>query len=57
MGRSHDNPGSPPSRWPADTLVGVTFANGRPARQPYRIDQLVWEHRGWDFDIASFRRA
>jgi len=57
VGRSHDNPGSPPSRWPADTLVGVTFANGRPARQPYRIDQLVWEHRGWDFDIASFRRA
>lgn len=55
--RRWDNPGEPPSKWPADTLVEVEWSCGRTSRQPYRVDQLAWEKRGWDFDVARFWRA
>lgn len=51
-----DNPGRKP-RWKPETLITVEWSNGRLSRQPYRIDQLVWEIRGWDFDVGRFRRA
>lgn len=51
------NPGERPTKWPATTPILVEWSNGRLSRKSYRIDQLVWEIRGWDFDIAKFRRV
>lgn len=44
-------------RWKPETLIHVEWSNGLPAKQPYRIDQLKWEKRGWPFDVGRFRRA
>lgn len=52
-----DNPGRPPSKWPADTQVIVRWAGGGESLRPYGIGQLVWEKRGWLHDISEFRRA
>ena len=52
----HRNTGSKP-RAPGDTLIEVEWSNGTPARHLYQIQQLTWELRGWDFDIAKYRRS
>lgn len=51
-----DNPGRQP-RWKPETPVLVEWSNGRTAKHPYRIDQLVWDKRGWDFDVQRFRKT
>lgn len=35
----------------------VLFRNGVESRHAYTANQLVWKHRGWDFDIIGVKRA
>jgi hypothetical protein len=51
----HKNTGRTPRD--KNASVDVIWSNNRPARQPYKVSQLIWELRGWDFDIGYFRRA
>jgi hypothetical protein len=55
--RRYDNPGKPPTKWPRDTALSIEWANGSTSPRTYTRDQLVWEKRGFDFDIARFWRA
>jgi hypothetical protein len=50
----HQNHGKPPRDKSAE--VDVIWANNRLARKPYKVSQLVWDLRGWDFDIGFYRR-
>jgi hypothetical protein len=40
-----------------DRQLRVQFANGLVSRWTYTAKQLVWERRGWDFDIIGVERA
>jgi hypothetical protein len=40
-----------------DRPLKVMFANGQESRWEYTAAQLVWEQRGWPFDITHVRRA
>jgi hypothetical protein len=51
----HQNFGKPPRDKTAS--VNVIWANNRPALHAYTVSQLVWDLRGWDFDIGFYRRA
>jgi hypothetical protein len=55
--RRFPNPGRPPSKWPADTRIGVAWANGADARHTYTVEQLRWTRTGSDFDVGEFWKA
>lgn len=55
--RIYDNPGRAPSKWPADTEIGVEFACGHVSKWTFTRSQLRWDLRGEPFDIARFWRA
>ena len=50
-----------PNKWrrpkTGDRLLRVQFRNGLVSRHEYRADQLVWDNRGWDFDIVAVEKA
>lgn len=55
MSDFHRNTGKPPRDKNAE--VSVVWANGNPSRWTYKVSQLVWELRGFEFDIALYRRV
>jgi hypothetical protein len=57
VGTRYANPGKPPLKWPKDTALGIEWANGRTSPHTFTRDQLVWDKRGWDFDVGHFWRA
>jgi hypothetical protein len=40
-----------------ERLLKVLFRNGMESRWEYTADQLVWQDRGWPFDIVGVKRA
>ena len=45
-----------PTRWrrpKTDRYLKVQFRNGEVSRYSYTPEQLIWDDRGWDFDIIA----
>jgi hypothetical protein len=40
-----------------DALLKVRWRNGEESRHEYTARQLVWEDRGWPFDIIEVAKA
>jgi hypothetical protein len=51
----HANRGKPPRD--ASIPLGIRWANGMTAKHTYTAGQLVWEIRGWEYDIATYWRV
>ncbi len=47
--------GKPPKN--PDQAFFLRFHNGTESRYSYTKAQMVWAHRGWDFDIVAARKV
>lgn len=55
MNRWHLNTGTTPRDKSAEVVV--IWANHQRARFTYKVSQLVWQVRGWEYDIKWFCKA
>lgn len=51
----YPNRGKPPRD--KSVKLGIEWANGRESPHQYTAGQLIWDRRGWDFDIGFFWKA